>query len=66
MKGVGTVDGIFSLRQVMEKFREKQKTLHMVFIDIEKACDRVPRQEVWCCVREKEVTEKYVKMIGET
>ena len=22
MKGVGTVDGIFSLRQVMEKFRE--------------------------------------------
>ena len=39
MKGVGTIDGIFSLRQVMEKFREKQKTLHMVFIDLEKAYD---------------------------
>ena len=66
MKGVGTVDGIFSLRQVVEKFREKQKTLHMVFIDLEKAYDRVPRQEVWRCLREKGVTEKYVKMIEET
>ena len=66
MKGVGAVDGIFSLRQVVEKFREKQKTLHMVFIDLEKAYDRVPRQEVWRCLREKGVTEKYVKMIGET
>ena len=66
MKGVGTVDGIFSLRQVMEKFREKQKTLHMVFIDLEKAYDRVPRQEVRRCLKERGVTEKYVKMIGET
>ena len=38
----------------------------MVFIDLEKAYDRVPRQEAWRCLREKRVTEKYVKMIGET
>ena len=66
MKGVGTVDGIFSLRQLMEKCREKQKALHMVFIDLEKAYDRVPRQEIWRSLREKGVMEKYVRIIKET
>ena len=66
MKGVGTVDGIFSLRQLMEKCRERQKVLHMVFIDLEKAYDRVPRQEIWRSLRERGVMEKYVRVIKET
>ena len=35
----------------------------MVFIDLEKAYDRVPRQEVWRCMREKGVPEKYVMIV---
>ncbi|XP_037772663.1 uncharacterized protein LOC119568275 [Penaeus monodon] len=59
-------DGIFCLRQTMEKYREKQKVLHMLFIDLEKAYDRVPGQEVWRCMRKRGLTEKYLRMIQET
>ena len=63
MPGRGTTDAIFAVRQLMEKHREKQKGLHMVFIDLEKAYDRMPRQEVWRCMREKGVPEKYVMIV---
>ena len=59
--GRGTTDAIFAARQVIEKYREMQKELHMMFIDLEKAYDRVPRQEVWRCLREQGVPEKYVQ-----
>ena len=63
MPGRGTTDAIFAVRQRMEKHREKQKELHMVFIDLEKAYYKVPRQEVWRCMREKGVPEKYVMIV---
>ena len=37
-----TMEAIFSLRQLMEKYQTKRKNLHMVFINLEKAYDRVP------------------------
>lgn len=61
--GKGTVDLIFALTQTMEKYTERQKELHLVFIDLEKAYDRVPRKEVWRCMREKGISEKYVRVI---
>ena len=36
------------------------RTVYVVFIDLEKACDRVPRQEVWRRNREKGLPDNYV------
>ncbi|XP_076029795.1 uncharacterized protein LOC143018321 [Oratosquilla oratoria] len=62
MKGRGTMDAIFALRQVMEKYIGKQRGLYLTFIDLEKAYDRVPRSKVWRSMRSKGEKEKYVRM----
>ena len=54
MPGRGTTDAIFAVRQLMEKHRENRKDYIRyvyIYIYLEKAYDRVPRQEVWRCVR---------------
>ena len=63
MPGRSTMDAVFSLRVIMGKYREGQKGLHMVFIDLEKAYDWVPQQEVSRCMREKGVPGMYVKIM---
>ena len=63
MPGKSTTDALFDLRVLMEKYREGQKELHCVFVDLEKAYDKVPRKEVWYCMRKSGLAEKYVRII---
>ncbi len=63
MLGRSTTDAIYALRQLIEKFCEGQQSLHCVFIDLEKAFDRVPREELWNCLRLKGIPENYVRII---
>ena len=63
MPGKGTTDAMFALRMLMEKYREGQKELHCIFVDLEKTYDRVPREELWCCMRKSGIVEKYVQLV---
>ena len=47
----------------MEKYREVQKELYCVFVDLEKAYDKVPREEVRYCMRKSGLAEKYVRIV---
>ncbi|MCI4382159.1 hypothetical protein PGIGA_G00260580 [Pangasianodon gigas] len=58
-----TTDAIFALRILMEKYRDGQRELHCVFVDLEKAYDRVPREELWYCMRKLGVAQKYVRVV---
>ncbi len=42
---------------------EKRTYLHMVFMDVEKAFDRTPRDLIRRCVRKKGVPGEYVKIV---
>jgi hypothetical protein len=47
MPGRSTMETVFLRRQLMERCREQKKYLHMVFIDPEKAYDKVFKNIMW-------------------
>jgi hypothetical protein len=57
-----TMEAIFLIRQVMERYKE-QKDLRMVFIDLEKAYDKIPRNLMWWSLDKHKVPTKYVTLI---
>ena len=47
----GTMDEMFTLRQLMEKRMERQENVALEFIELEKAYDTVPREMVMATLR---------------
>ena len=63
MPGRSTTDAIHLLRQLIERFRDSKRNLHMVFIDLEKAYDKVPREVLWWTLMKKKIPIKYIDII---
>ena len=61
--GKSTTDAIFILRQIQQKYIEKKKKLYHIFIDLEKAFDRVPRCAIEWALRRQLVPEKLVRLV---
>ena len=63
MPGRSTTEAIYLLRGIMEKYRCRRRDLHMVFIDLKKAYDRVPRDVLWKALKKKGVGVAYIQAI---
>lgn len=61
--GRSTTDAIFILRQIQQKYTEKKKRLYHIFVDLEKAFDRVPRSALVWALRRQLVPEKLVRLV---
>ena len=61
--GRSTVDQLFTLRQITEKYREKGKDLFCCYIDFEKAFDSVWQEGVWKALRFFGFSAKIIRLL---
>ena len=62
-KGRGCVDQVFALKNVCEKYLEKNRCVYMAFMDLEKAYDRVEREALWKVLNMYGVERKLVRAV---
>jgi hypothetical protein len=61
--GRSCVDHITTLRIILEQVNEFQDSLLLVFVDFEKAFDRLNHENIWAALRRRGVPEKLVHLI---
>ena len=62
-KGMGTREGIFNFRMIMEKMLEKDRKVYICFIDYKKAFDRVYHEKLIEALKDLEVDGKDLMLI---
>ena len=62
-QGRGTVDMIFTVRQLQEKCREQNRGLYITFIDLTKAFDTVNRDGLWKIMSKFGCPQKFINMV---
>ena len=56
------MEATYLLRCLMKMFRDKQKDLNMVFIELNKTCDKIPRENLWRVLEKKGVWIEYIQV----
>ena len=57
-----TIDNIFIIRQINEKYREYGKTAWHIYVDYKQAYDSVHRSSLWNILRSFSIPEKLIKL----
>jgi len=63
MPGRSPIEAIHLIRRLIEVYRDRKKDPRIVFIDLKKAYDRVPREVLWKCLKKKGVSVSYIRAI---
>ena len=61
--GKSTIGAMFIVRQLQEKYLEKKKKLYHIFVDLEKAFDKIPRKAIEWALRRQLVPELLVQRV---
>lgn len=63
MPGRSIIEAIHFVRRLVEHHRDRMRDLHVVFIDLEKSCDKVPREALWKGLEDRGASVAYMKAI---
>jgi hypothetical protein len=66
MPGRSAMETIFLVRELMKRYKEQNNDLHMVFIDLKKAYDKIPWDVMWWAWEKHKVPAKYTTLIKDT
>jgi hypothetical protein len=47
------MEAIFLIRQLMERYQKQKNDLHMIFIDLKKAYDKISKNIMWWALEKK-------------
>jgi hypothetical protein len=57
------MEAIFLIRQLIERCMDQKKDMYMIFIDLENAYDKVPRNVMSWILQTHKVSSKYITLI---